>query len=136
MSNKKTNKKKESRRRLAQKKAKQKKIIIITICAVVVLAIATFAIIVAVRGAGTKTYTDGDAIVQLHPDGTFSATLYHGESISGTYEISESVGTTLVGLTYNGFEVTGMLVEDVGFIFPEEWLDESVHSHGGILPLK
>ena len=125
---------KKNRRELAMKKAKTKRKIIIAACGVLVVIFIAAIIITLVISAGIQTYTDGSATVELNKNGEFSARLYHNERYKGTYTTSKSGGATLVHLSYDGMTVIGMLIDDMGFVFPDEWYDD--HGHGGVLPLK
>ena len=122
---------KKARRELAIKKAKLKRRIIISLCSVLVLAFIAAVIITVVFNAGTQTYSDGYATVELRPNGKFSAVLYHNERYNGVYTTSESGGATLIHLSYNDITAIAM-VTDMGFIFPDEWFDD--HGHGSVLP--
>jgi len=123
---------KKARRELAIKKAKRKRNIIIAICAVLILALITFIILTIVENAGTQTYSDGYATVELRPNGRFSAMLYHNERYQGTYTTSESGGATLVHFSPDNSDSAIGIITDGVFIIPEAWDDG--HGHGSALP--
>ena len=116
---------KKVKRELAAKKAKQKRNIIIAICAVIALLLVAAVIFNAVQSARTEVYTRGNASITLRPNGEFTAILFHGERLSGTYVKSEdSVAFTHIGTTVIG-ELEGNTLH-----LPEEWDDG--HGHGYI----
>ena len=117
---------KKARRELAKKRAKRKKIIIIALSAVIAVAVVTAIVIGAVNSARTQTYTDGHATITLHSDGSFTATMYHGERYNGTYlKTDESVE-----FTYGGATVSTLL-DGNRIHIPNEW--EDGHNHGSVL---
>ena len=124
-------KNKNARREMARKKARLKRNILIIAGAAVLVAVIVIVIITSVSSAMTERYSDGYASVELRPDWTFSAALYHNERFAGTYSKSESDGETLVYFYHNGITALGTINEH-GFTIPREW--EDGHSHGSILP--
>ena len=125
---------KNARREMAIKKAKRKRLIIITVAGVLALALITVITISAIREARTETYTDGSQNVKLHPDGSFTASISHGDLYSGTYTKTEQEGYTVVTyITDSGSTASGEIIEGQLYI-PDEWLDD--HGHNAILPLK
>jgi cytoskeletal protein RodZ len=125
---------KNARREMAIKKAKRKRLIIVTVAGVLALALITVITISAIREARTETYTDGSQSVKLLPDGSFSATISHGDLYNGTYTKTDQEGLTVVTYsTDSGSTASGVIIEGQLYI-PEEWLDD--HGHNTVLPLK
>ena len=71
--------------------------------------------------------------VTLKTDGTFTAVLYHGFSVSGTYTETTKDGLTTVTFTVDGEEFIGTINKDV-LIAPHEWEDD--HGHGNAFMLQ
>jgi len=124
---------KKARRQKALARKKRKKIIIITAVAVVVVAIVVVAVVLLVGSAGTETYSDGSQTIQFLPDGTFTATLSHSRSFSGTYAKTEQGDITIVAFTSSGVTVNGEIEGGLLYI-PHEWDDG--HGHGAVLTKK
>jgi cytoskeletal protein RodZ len=125
---------KNARREMAIKKAKRKRIIVITVAGALALALITVITISAIREARAETYTDGSQSVKLLPNGSFTATISHGDLYNGTYTKTEQeVSTVITFITDNGSTAGGEIKEGQLFL-PEEWLDD--HGHNAVLPLK
>ena len=122
---------KKAKRDLAIKKARRRKTVILTVISLVVLAVVVAMVISAVVASLTEVYTDGYATISLHPNGRFSAVMYHNERYNGTFVKSDN--GMLVTFSYDGTTVTSALYEDILQI-PVDWDDG--HSHGYELPKK
>jgi flagellar basal body-associated protein FliL len=118
---------KNKRREVAIKKAKSKKIITVSICVVLTAIVLMFAVFAATQENKIETYSNGIKMVQLLPDGNFSATLAHNVRKNGTYEKAEEN----IMFNVNGRTETGRIINNELHI-PDEWDDN--HNHGKILP--
>jgi len=121
---------KKARREKARKQAKRKKLLIIAVVAIVVLAVAALITIITIQAARIETYADSGQTLELHPDGTFSAVLFHGARYSGTYEKIEHDGNIAIAFTSGGATVYGEVVNN-RLTLPTEWDDG--HGHGRVL---
>ena len=123
---------KKHRREEAIRKSKRKRNIIIAVVSATVLALAAAIIFTVVLSAGTYTYTDGIQILTLHPDGTFTAILYHGERYTGSFVRHDD----RIELTYGGdLPVTANArLDGDSLTLPLEWDDS--HNHGRVLTLR
>ena len=120
---------KKERRELAAKRAKRKKTITLVIVLVAALALAAVVIAYQIQQSKVETYSDGRQTVRLLPNGTFSASLFHGERYEGTF--SKSPAGDVVVFTVGGVPAEGS-IENETLTFPEEWQDG--HGHGSTLP--
>ena len=120
-----------TKRELAIKKAKRKKTILLVIVVVIAVALLSAIVISVVKNANTELYTDGGASIRLHPDGKFTAVLYHNERYKGTYEKAEDGSS--VAFTTGAGTVFSRIDGDV-LMIPNEWDDSHSHSLG--LPRK
>ena len=119
---------KKNRREKAIKKAKLKRNILIAVIGVLVLGTAAAIIISAIISSGTETYSDGSGqSLNLYSNGTFDASLYHGNKYSGTYVRNESG----VELTYNEYMTVQAWIDGDTLYLPAEWDDG--HGHGSTL---
>ena len=110
-------------------KRRKKRNIIIGVAIFIAIIIAV--IVGAVFSALTEVYTDGNATIELRPNGRFSALLYHNERYTGTYTTSQTGGATFVHFTYGDITSVTMFIED-GLVIPDDWDDG--HGHGSVLP--
>ncbi|MCL1790561.1 MAG: hypothetical protein FWG40_04255 [Peptococcaceae bacterium] len=122
--------KQQERRDKAIKKAKRQRMIIIASVAAVALVIITLGIYSAIQSAGTERYSDGNQVITLRQDGTFTATLIHGDKYKGTYTKTEQDNKTIVAFTSDEETVNGE-IDGSNLRLPSEWVDD--HGHGDIL---
>jgi len=130
---------KKRRKEIKIEKAKRKNLLIATVCgcltvvAVVVL-VMNFAgamPFAGQQGGAAETYSGGGQIVQLLPDGRFSAALAHNVRKSGTYTRSVEDGRTVVTFNRDGIQEVGW-IENNALHIPDEWDDGC--GHGRVLP--
>jgi len=126
---------KAEKRRLAIKKAKQKKMIIISACIAASVLIIAAVVYFAVRQGGDRVYASGNESVTLYSDGSFSARLYHGLVITGTYSESKQGRLTVVAFSHDG-TVSNGTIEGKVLDLPEEWEDDHGHGHDATFTLK
>jgi ABC-type phosphate transport system substrate-binding protein len=119
-----TNKK--AKREAELKKAKRNKIITAIAAVAAILILAGAIVFNNMRSAGTETYSDGEQIINLRSDGSFSAALYHGVQYSGTYERTSGG----VNFIYDG-QMAFASIQGGALNLPEEWGDD--HGHGSTL---
>lgn len=120
--------------RIGRKMSKQKRNrILITVCAAVLIVSSVsglFALNIGRAASPLAVYSDGGATITLFADGTFTASLYHGEHHTGTYQYQDG----WVTFTYSGITVSAALSGTV-MVLPIVWSDG--HGHGsGFLPLQ
>ena len=117
---------KKAKREEELKKAKRNKMITIIAVAAAVVILAGAVILKIMLPDGTEKYSDGGQTVNLRPDGTFSATLYHNVQYSGTYE-RVSGGVNFI---YDG-QTAFASIQGGAMELPAEWGDG--HGHGSTL---
>ena len=114
---------------LEKKRRRTRRITLIAFVAVI-LVIAAYGIFNMTKSVDAEIYSDNGQTLQLLSDGTFTATLSHGASYSGTYTKIEQGDITLVAFSSGGETVYGE-IEDGQLHIPHEWDDG--HGHGNTL---
>ena len=124
---------KKAQREAALKKAKKKRTIILAAFAACVVAIVVFAILVYANQP--RVFSADGQSVTLHEGGSFSASLAHGTSISGTFTEQVDGNVTAVLFTHGGNTVSTQIVDDV-LLLPIEWRVGCAHGHAVEFPLR
>jgi len=116
---------------IRRKKAKQKKLIIAGVCTLAVAAVIVISVLLSSTERRSEVFSNGIKLVELLPDGRFSANLAHNVRKSGTYTRVLEDNNEVIFFDTNGVIEVGW-IEDNALVIPEQWDD--FHNHGRVLP--